>query len=135
MAARKTARKRKAGGPSIITDLAKAAEATRALIAQGLATDPAAFQAPQDAMLAQTPPADPPPPDDTKPQDPPAEEPAKALSHEQRNNPRHLSGQALRELAHKWGMAWSTLEGMPDDRIRVEMRYIEQRRIEEAETT
>lgn len=54
---------------------------------------------------------------------PAAEQPI-VLSAADRENPEKLSGQALKDLAHRRGMAKSILATMPDDKIRMELRYI-----------
>lgn len=47
-----------------------------------------------------------------------------ALSAADRENPDKLTGDALRELAHKRGLARSAIETMSDEKIRNELRYI-----------
>lgn len=54
--------------------------------------------------------------------EPPSEPPR--LTTEQRENPRYLSGEALRELAHRWGIARSEAAAMSDDKLRMQLRYI-----------
>jgi hypothetical protein len=54
------------------------------------------------------------------------------LSATDRDNPAKVSGQELRVLAHQKGMARSLLDGMGDDKIREQLRYITQRQIEAA---
>lgn len=49
------------------------------------------------------------------------------LSAADRENPNKLSGQALKDLAHRRGMAKSILATMPDEKIRMELRYIAHR--------
>lgn len=61
------------------------------------------------------------------------ETPLSELSAAQRNNPRYLTGSALRDLAHRKGLPKSTLADMPDDKIREQLRYIEAHRAETAE--
>jgi hypothetical protein len=46
------------------------------------------------------------------------------LSASDRENPSKLSGDALRALAHRRGMARSLLPAMSDDKIREQLRYI-----------
>ena len=54
------------------------------------------------------------------------------MSAADRENPQKISGEALRELAHRRGMARSEVEIMSDERIRVQMRYIVARQYEVA---
>lgn len=49
------------------------------------------------------------------------------LSAADRENPEKLSGQALKDLAHRRGLAKSILADMPDAKIRMELRYIAHR--------
>lgn len=56
---------------------------------------------------------------------------APVLSAADRENPNKLSGQALRDHAHRRGMAKSILATMPDEKIRTELRYITQRQYTE----
>lgn len=74
------------------------------------------------AAPAPAPAAKQPPPPIDAPLPKPAEAPV--LSAADRENPNKLSGQALRELAHQRGMARSVLADMPDEKIRMELRYI-----------
>lgn len=46
------------------------------------------------------------------------------LSAADRENPDKLSGDALRALAHRRGLARSTLPTMSDDKIREQLRYM-----------
>lgn len=46
-------------------------------------------------------------------------------------NPEKLTGNALRELAHKRGLSRSELEGMPDEKIRMQLLYITNRQYAE----
>lgn len=55
------------------------------------------------------------------------------LSAADRENPAKLSGEALRKLAHNRGMAKSDLEGMADEKIREQLRYLTHRQYEPAE--
>lgn len=55
---------------------------------------------------------------------------ASALPAYQREHPDKLSGQALRDLAHRHGMAKSELATMPDEKIRIQLRYIAYNRSE-----
>ena len=48
-----------------------------------------------------------------------------------RDFPNRLCGDALRELAHRRGLARSSLDGMTDTKIREQLRYILQRQYEE----
>lgn len=57
----------------------------------------------------------------------PAPEQAKPLSAADRENPDKLSGDDLRALAHRRGLAKSVLATMPDEKIRMELRYITNR--------
>ena len=45
-----------------------------------------------------------------------------------REHPDKLTGQALRDLAHRKGMAKSELASMSDEKIRLQIRYIDYRR-------
>ena len=47
-----------------------------------------------------------------------------ALPAYQRENPGKLEGQALRDLAHRHGMAKSELATMPDEKIRIQLKYV-----------
>lgn len=49
------------------------------------------------------------------------------LSAGDRENPNKLTGLALRELAHRRGLAKSLLADMSDEKIRTELRYITHR--------
>jgi hypothetical protein len=60
-----------------------------------------------------------------------AEEPA-APSASDRENPAKLHGQALRDLAHKRGIALSTLCFMSDAKIREQLLYINYRQYDDA---
>lgn len=53
------------------------------------------------------------------------------LSAADRENPEKLSGQALRDLAHRRGLARSVMTTMPDEKIRMELRYITHRQYSE----
>lgn len=53
------------------------------------------------------------------------------LSAADRENPERLSGDALRALAHRRGIARSALAGVSDERIRTELRYITHRQYSE----
>lgn len=46
------------------------------------------------------------------------------LSAHDRENPDKLTGEALRVLAHRKGLARSTLPGMSDDKIREQLKYL-----------
>ena len=48
------------------------------------------------------------------------------LSFADKENPAKLTGLALRELAHRKGLAKSSLESMPESKIREQIRYIVQ---------
>jgi len=60
-----------------------------------------------------------------------AAEPAQALSAADRENPEKLSGSALRDLAHKRGLARSEVERMDDDKIRIQLRYLTHRQYDD----
>ncbi len=55
---------------------------------------------------------------------------ASALPAYQRENPNKLEGQALRDLAHKQGLARSEVATMSDEKIRVQLRYLAYSRAE-----
>lgn len=62
-----------------------------------------------------------------------APETAEQISHlpaYHKEHPDKLSGQALRDLAHRHGLAKSELATMPDEKIRVQLRYIAYSRAE-----
>ena len=46
----------------------------------------------------------------------------------QRENPEKLTGEALRNLAHRSGIARSELSRLTEDQIRAQMKFIEYRR-------
>jgi hypothetical protein len=48
-----------------------------------------------------------------------------------REHPDKISGQALRDLAHRKGMAKSELTTMSDDKIRTQLKFIDYRRASE----
>jgi hypothetical protein len=48
-----------------------------------------------------------------------------------REHPDKLTGQALRDLGHRKGMAKSELASMSDEKIRLQIRYIDYRRASE----
>lgn len=52
------------------------------------------------------------------------EPPTPTLSAADRENPAKLSGDLLRELAHRRGLARSTLTTMSDEKIREQLRYM-----------
>lgn len=62
-------------------------------------------------------------------------EPAEArpLAYHERENPNRLDGEALRDLAHRRGLARSSLAAMSDEKIREQLLYTAYRRHEEAE--
>lgn len=61
-----------------------------------------------------------------------AEQPdVQALSAADRENPEKLSGSALRDLAHKRGLARSEVERMDDDKIRIQLRYLTHRQYDD----
>lgn len=62
-----------------------------------------------------------------KPVDPVPEAEQVPITAADRENPNKLTGQALRELAHRRGMARSVLADMPEEKIRMELRYITHR--------
>lgn len=53
------------------------------------------------------------------------------LSASDRENPNKLSGQALRDLAHRRGLAKSLLPSMSDEKIRTELRYLTYRQYDD----
>lgn len=54
----------------------------------------------------------------------PLEPSIQTLSASDRENPSKLTGDALRELAHRRGLAKSQLPSMSDEKIREQLRYI-----------
>lgn len=61
-----------------------------------------------------------------------AEQPEmQALSAADLENPEKLSGSALRDLAHKRGLARSEVERMDDDKIRIQLRYLTHRQYDD----
>jgi hypothetical protein len=52
---------------------------------------------------------------------------AAVLSAADRENPEKLSGEALKQLAHRRGLARSSLEDMPELKIREQLRYLTHR--------
>lgn len=54
----------------------------------------------------------------------PLEPNIQTLSASDRENPSKLTGDALRELAHRRGLAKSQLPSMSDEKIREQLRYI-----------
>ncbi len=56
----------------------------------------------------------------------------KVLSATDRENPDKLTGQDLRALAYRRGLAKSSLESMPDDKIRRELKFITYRQYDNA---
>lgn len=57
---------------------------------------------------------------------------APVLSATDRENPDKLTGQDLRALAHRRGLARSSLTSMPDDKIRRELKFITYRQYDNA---
>lgn len=55
-----------------------------------------------------------------------------SMSAADRENPDKLTGEALRKLAHSRGLAKSTLDTMPDEKIREQLRYITHRQYDDA---
>lgn len=55
------------------------------------------------------------------------------LSASDRENPDKLSGDALRALAHRRGLARSTLPSMSDEKIREQLRYMTYNQYEQAD--
>ena len=55
-----------------------------------------------------------------------------SLSAADRENPNKLTGQPLRELAYRRGLARSSLETMSDEKIREQLRYITHRQYDDA---
>jgi hypothetical protein len=65
---------------------------------------------------------------------PSTDEPAQvvgSMSAADRENPSKLSGQALKDLAHRWGISRSEANSLSDERLRLQMRHITSRRSEE----
>lgn len=62
----------------------------------------------------------------------PAAPVAALLSAADRENPDKLSGEMLRALAHRRGLARSSVERMTDEKIRSELRYLTYRQYEAA---
>lgn len=60
----------------------------------------------------------------------PAPEPVRPSAAD-RENPDKLSGQELRELAHRRGIAFSSLCFMSDEKIRLQLRYITYRQYDD----
>jgi hypothetical protein len=58
-----------------------------------------------------------------------ADERAK-LSAADRENPKRLAGQALKDLAHQWGIARSESAVMSDEKLRQQLNIIAHRRYE-----
>ena len=54
------------------------------------------------------------------------------LTVEQRNNPAKLTGDDLRHLAHRMGLARSSLADMSDDIIREQIKYLTYRQYDAA---
>lgn len=63
--------------------------------------------------------------------DEPAGGDAPPLPFHHRNNPAKLSGEALRKLGHQWGLAWSQMESMDDNKLRMQLAAIAHRRADE----
>lgn len=63
---------------------------------------------------------------------PKKEAPQEQLSAADRENPEKLSGSALRELAHKRGLARSDVATMDDVKIRTQLRYLTYRQYDDA---
>lgn len=59
-------------------------------------------------------------------------EPLQLMSAADRENPSKLSGQALRDLAHRRGLSRSEMTRMDDEKIRVQLLYITNRQYHEA---
>lgn len=105
--ARGTSKARAAGAAPASPDVVKAAKA--ALAARRTA-----------GRQAASPPAPPAPPVAAEP-----------LSAADRENPAKLTGEALRALAHRRGVARSEAETMSDEKLRMQLRYITQRQYAE----
>lgn len=56
---------------------------------------------------------------------------AEPLSAADRENPDKLTGEALRALAHRRGVARSEAETMSDEKLRMQLRYITNRQYAE----
>ncbi len=72
------------------------------------------------------------PPIDGDPPPAPAAPVVAPLSAADRENPDKLTGEALRTLAHRRGLARSAVQTMDDDKIRRELRYLTYRQYSEA---
>jgi len=92
------------------------------------APPPAPAPAPTPEPSATTPVTPPPPPDPD-----PAPQAAEPLSAADLENPGKLTGEALRTLAHRRGVARSEAERMTDEQIRMQLRYITNRQYTEEE--
>ena len=55
------------------------------------------------------------------------EAPQPVISAADRENPNKLTGEALKRLAHRRGMSLSEMDGMPDEKIRMQLLYITNR--------
>ncbi len=64
---------------------------------------------------------------------PAAAEAAPPMSAQDRENPAKLSGEALKALAHRRGMARSSMADMSDEKIRVQLKYLTYRQYDPAE--
>jgi hypothetical protein len=53
-------------------------------------------------------------------------------THADRENPDKISGDDLKALAHRRGIAKSLLSSMTDEKIRTELRYITHRQYDDA---
>lgn len=102
------------GAPSSSTPAAKKTAAPRKTAA-AKPSEPVAPAAPAAVVIAQ------------------AQEEAVVLNAADRENPDKLSGDALRQLAHKRGIARSTLPTMTDEKIRTELRYLAHRQYSDDE--
>ncbi|XVJ69943.1 MAG: hypothetical protein HEQ39_09990 [Rhizobacter sp.] len=58
----------------------------------------------------------------------PTDSPIPVTNAWHREDPKRLSGEALRVFAHRQGMAKSDLAAMPDEKIRTQLHYIIARR-------
>lgn len=60
-------------------------------------------------------------------------EPTRRLTYEERNNPKYLSGQVLRDFAHSRGVPKSSMESMTDEKVRCEVNFLIARQYDDAE--
>lgn len=131
----------------VVAPVAEASTAEQAPTDPVAETQPVVDAAAADTTTAGSTPADPvpeadKPADDQAPSDdpaPPAADPAPVVVEEpaapsaaDRENPAKLHGQELRDLAHRRGIALSTLCFMSDAKIREQLLYINYRQYDDA---